>query len=72
MDWQHQTTTYLARTYGVLVVEQLNILGMTKSPAPKPDPDNEGVFWRNGARAKAGLNRAIAQEAWGRTVTMLT
>jgi putative transposase len=23
-DWQHKTTTYLARTYGVLVVEQLN------------------------------------------------
>src|SRR4051812_11307419 len=55
LDWQHQTTAYLARTYGVLVVEQLNILGMTKSPAPKPDPDNEGAFLRNGAKAKAGL-----------------
>lgn len=72
LDWQHQTTTYLARTYGVLVVEQLNILGMTQSPAARPDPDNEGAFLRNGARAKAGLNRSIAQEAWGRTVTMLT
>ena len=70
LDWQHQTTTYLARTYGVLVVEQLN--GMTKAPQPKPDPEQPGVFWRNGARAKAGLNRSIAQEAWGRTVTMLT
>nr|WP_306192138.1 transposase [Streptomyces sp. MK5] len=37
LDWQHQTTTYLARTYGVLVVEQLNIPGMTKSPAPGPE-----------------------------------
>lgn len=72
VDWQHQTTTYLARTYGVLVVEQLSILGMTKSPVPKPDPDNEGAFLRNGAKAKAGLNRSIAQEAWGRSVTILT
>ncbi|MGW5466257.1 transposase, partial [Streptomyces sp. NPDC003996] len=32
LDWQHQTTTYLARTYGTVVVEQLNILGMTKAP----------------------------------------
>ncbi|MDN3021618.1 transposase [Streptomyces sp. S.PB5] len=71
LDWQHQTTTYLARTYGVLVVEQLNILGMTTSPAPKPDPDNKGAFLHNGAKAKAGLNRSIAQEAWGRTVMML-
>ncbi|SEB65391.1 RNA-guided endonuclease TnpB family protein [Streptomyces sp. PAN_FS17] len=71
LDWQHQTTTYLARTYGVLVVEQLNILGMTRSPAPKPDPGQQGAFLRNGAKAKAGLNRSIAQEAWGRTVTMV-
>ncbi|MEU5769019.1 transposase [Streptomyces asoensis] len=72
LDWQHQTTTYLARTYGTVVVEQLDILGMTKAPAPKPDPDYAGEFLRNGAAAKAGLNRSIAQEAWGRTVTMLT
>ncbi|WP_331749127.1 transposase [Streptomyces chartreusis] len=72
LNWQHQTTTCIARTYGVLVVEQLNILGMTRSPAPKPDPAGEGAFLRNGAKAKAGLNRSIAQEAWGRTMTMLT
>ncbi|MGW5472956.1 RNA-guided endonuclease InsQ/TnpB family protein [Streptomyces chartreusis] len=71
LDWQHQTTTYLARTYGVLVVEQLNILGMTRSPARRPEPGQQGAFLRNGAKAKAGLNRSIAQEAWGRTVTML-
>lgn len=72
IDWQHKTTTTLARQYGVIVVEQLNIPGMTKSPAPKPDPDNAGTFLRNGAKAKGGLNRSITQEAWGRTVTMLT
>ncbi|MFC5722860.1 serine aminopeptidase domain-containing protein [Streptomyces gamaensis] len=42
------------------------------APAPKPDPDNAGRFLRNGAKAKAGTNRAIAQEAWGRIATMLT
>ncbi|MQY40903.1 hypothetical protein SRB17_89360 [Streptomyces sp. RB17] len=72
LDWQHQTTTYLACTYGTVVVEQLNILGMTKAPKPKPDPDNEGNYLRNGAKAKAGTNRSITQEAWGRTVMMLT
>jgi len=71
-DWQHQSTTTLARTYGTIVVEDLHITNMTKAPAPKPDPDNDGAFLRNGAAAKAGLNRSIAQEAWGRTMTMLT
>lgn len=40
VDWQHQATTYLARTYGVLVVEQLNILGMTKAPSRSPTPSS--------------------------------
>jgi putative transposase len=70
-DWQHQTTTTLARTYATIAVEDLHITNMTKAPAPKPDPDQPGNFLPNGAASKAGLNRSIAQEAWGRTMTML-
>ena len=66
LDWQHKTTTYLARTYGVLVVEQLNITNMVKSARGTVEEPGTNV------KAKAGLNRSIAQEAWGRTVTMLT
>jgi putative transposase len=65
-DWQHKTTTDLARTYGTVVVEQLEIANMVKSA--KGTVENPG---RNVAQ-KSGLNRSIAQEAWGRTVTMLT
>ncbi|MFC8367501.1 RNA-guided endonuclease InsQ/TnpB family protein [Streptomyces sp. NPDC057239] len=66
LNWQHQTTTYLARTYGVIVVEQLNITNMVKSARGTIEEPGKNV------KAKAGLNRSIAQEAWGRTVTMLT
>ncbi|QKW07593.1 transposase [Streptomyces sp. NA04227] len=66
LDWQHQTTTYLARTYGVIVVEQLNITSMVKSARGTVEEPGTNV------KAKAGLNRSITQEAWGRTVTMLT
>ncbi|MGP3919127.1 RNA-guided endonuclease InsQ/TnpB family protein [Nonomuraea sp. 10N515B] len=66
IDWQHQTTTLIARTYGVIVVEDLAITNMTKSA--KGTVEEPG---RNVAQ-KSGLNRAISQEAWGRTVTMLT
>ena len=34
------------------------------SPAPRPDPENEGQFLPNGASAKAGLNKSIADAAW--------
>ncbi|MET7659687.1 transposase [Streptomyces sp. NPDC005463] len=66
IDWQHQTTTNLARTYGTVVVEQLNITNMVKSA--KGTCENPGV----NVAQKSGLNRSISQEAWGRTVTMLT
>ncbi|MDO0912092.1 transposase [Streptomyces sp. DT2A-34] len=65
-DWQHQTTTELARAYGVIVVEDLDIPNMVKSA--RGTIDNPG---KNVAQ-KSGLNRSISQEAWGRTVTMLT
>ncbi|WP_326773054.1 RNA-guided endonuclease InsQ/TnpB family protein [Streptomyces sp. NBC_01445] len=66
IDWQHQATTAIAEQYGTVVVEQLNITNMVKSA--KGTTDQPG---RNVAQ-KSGLNRSISQEAWGRTVTMLT
>nr|WP_030367148.1 RNA-guided endonuclease TnpB family protein [Streptomyces roseoverticillatus] len=65
-DWQHQTTTAIADTYGTVVVEQLQITNMVKSA--KGTIEQPG---RNVAQ-KAGLNRSIHAEAWGRTITMLT
>ncbi|WP_405483677.1 RNA-guided endonuclease InsQ/TnpB family protein [Streptomyces sp. NBC_00009] len=66
VDWQHQTTTALARTYGVVVVEALTITNMVKSAKGTIKEPGKNVA------AKSGLNRSISQEAWGRTVTMLT
>lgn len=59
-DWQHQTTTTLADTYGTVVVEALRITNMTRSA--------KGTAQKPGTKVaqKAGLNRAILGEAWGR------
>jgi putative transposase len=65
VDWQHRTTTELARAFGVVVVEDLQITNMVRSA--KGTIDNPGVH----VASKAGLNRSIASEAWGRTVTLL-
>ena len=70
-DWVEQTTTDLARAYDLVAVEALNTRGMTRKPAPKPDPDREGVYLPNRARAKAGLNRAILASCWGRVAQRL-
>lgn len=70
-DWIEQTTTLLAREFDGIVLERLNTAGMTKKPAPKPDPDNEGGFLSNSAKAKAALNRLILASCWGLFETRL-
>lgn len=62
----HKTTTNLARTYATVVVEQLDITNMVKSARGTIEEPGKNVA------QKSGLNRSISQEAWGRTVTMLT
>lgn len=64
-DWIEQTTTGLVREFDVIVVERLNVSGMVRRPQPKPDPDQHDTYLPNGARAKAGLNRAILAQCWG-------
>jgi putative transposase len=66
LDWQHKTTTDIACTYSVVVVEALTITNMVKSASGTIEEPG-----RNVAR-KSGLNRSISAQAWGRTVTMLT
>ncbi|MDW6060326.1 transposase [Streptomyces sp. FXJ1.4098] len=65
VDWQHKTTTEISKTFSRIGVEDLAITNMVKSA--KGTLDNPG----KNVRQKAGLNRAIAGEAWGRTVAML-
>ncbi|MEU9890563.1 transposase [Sphaerisporangium sp. NPDC051011] len=65
VDWQHKTTTELAGTFGVVVVEDLKITNMGRSATGTVERPGRNV------RQKAGLNRAISGEAWGRTVTLL-
>jgi transposase len=64
-DWAEKVSTRLVRDNDLIVAEKLNIAGMTRRPAPKPDPDRDGAFLPNRARAKAGLSRGILASAWG-------
>ncbi|MGW2131431.1 RNA-guided endonuclease InsQ/TnpB family protein [Streptomyces coelicoflavus] len=66
LDWQHKTTTAIARTYGTVVVEALTITNMLKSARGTVEEPGTNVA------QKTGLNRSVSGEAWGRTVTLLT
>ncbi|WP_127360365.1 RNA-guided endonuclease InsQ/TnpB family protein [Actinacidiphila soli] len=71
LDHAHKTALALVREHDVIAHEDLKIRNMGKAPAPKPDPDRPGGFLPNGATAKAGLNRSIADAGWGVFLTIL-
>lgn len=65
LDHAHKTALTLVRAHDFIAHEDLRIRSMSKAPAPRPDPDTPGVFLPNGAAAKAGLNRSIADAGQG-------
>jgi putative transposase len=62
-DAIHELTSDLASSYGTVVIEDLNVAGMTAAPRSKPD--HAGGHGPNGRRRKAGLNRAILDASFG-------
>jgi putative transposase len=64
-DWAEKTSTDLARRFGVIRVEDLNVKGMTRSARGTIEAPGRNV------RAKAGLNRGILEAGWSLLVTRL-
>jgi len=71
-DFVHQAARRLVNRYGVIAVEALQVENMMASPKAKPDPENPGQFLPNGASAKAGLNKSIADASWSMFRNVLT
>lgn len=66
-NFAHQTSHALvADEKNLLIVfEALGVQRMTRKPKAKQD--EQGRWTKNGARAKAGLNRSILASAWSKT-----
>jgi putative transposase len=64
-DWVEQTTTRLVRDHDLIVIERLNVSGMTRTAAGTVERPGTNV------RQKSGLNRAILAQRWGEFATRL-
>ncbi|MFB7708533.1 RNA-guided endonuclease InsQ/TnpB family protein [Streptomyces sp. NPDC056105] len=71
LDHAHKTALDLVREHDFIAHEDLKIRNMVRRAAPKPDPGTSGAFLPNGAGAKSGLNRSIADAGWGVFLTIL-
>lgn len=70
-DFYHKLTALLVSRFAFLASEELAVAAMTRTPKPKPDPENPGKYLPNGAAAKAGLNRGILDAAPSMLLGML-
>ncbi|MCP4339471.1 MAG: transposase, partial [Desulfobulbaceae bacterium] len=68
-DFLHKTANNLFATCDALFHEDLKIKNMIRKPKPKQDED--GTYIPNGASAKAGLNKSIADAGWGQFLCLL-
>ena len=68
-DHHHLLSRRLVDRYDVIVHEDLKITNLMRRPAPRPD--GEGGFAPNGAAAKTGLNRSIADAGWANLLALL-
>ena len=62
--YQHKISTYLVRTFGAIAWEETQHNNINKRPKAKLRADGNG-YERNGAKRKAGLNRALANAGMG-------
>jgi len=64
-DWQHKVALNIAKRFGAVVLEDLNIKNMTASAKGTLTAPGRNV------RQKAGLNRSIRNQGWGGFETIL-
>lgn len=63
-DFCHKASHAIVKQpeHKIIVLEDLKTKHLTKSPKPKPN--QRGGWDKNGAKAKAGLNKAILDKGW--------
>lgn len=69
-DFLHKVAKKLVNRYQALVLEDLQTANLVKRPKPKQD-EATGRYLTNGAAAKSGLNKSIADAGWGMFTTLL-
>lgn len=62
-DTQHKVSRRLVEGHDIIVMEKLNLTGMSKRAKAKVDPHNPGEYLPNGQSAKRELNRKLRLSA---------
>ena len=64
-DFHHKTARALVNQCDVIALEDLNTAGMTRRPAPRPDPEKAGAFLPNQARGEGRAEQVDPRRGLG-------
>ncbi len=70
-DFLHKQSRMQVNRYQIIAFEDLHTTNLVKRPKPKQD-EATGQYLPNGAAAKAGLNKSIADAGWSQFVQLCT
>lgn len=69
-DFLHKQSKEMVNRYQVIVFEDLQSANLIRRPKPKRD-ETTGEYLRNGAAAKAGLNKSMQDAGWAMFTQMV-
>lgn len=68
--FNHKLSTKVVREYSGIVMEDIKIQNLNRTPKPKKREDGNG-YEHNGAKRKAGLNKSFADSALGDLISKI-
>jgi putative transposase len=69
--FNHKISTYRVRTYAAIAVEEIKIENLVRRPKPVETEEGSGVWQKNRAAQKSGLNKSFTDAGLGQLLTMI-
>ena len=69
--FNHKISTYRVRTYGAIATENIQIKNLVRRPKPVETQEGSGIYVKNNASAKSGLNKSLLDAGLAQLLTMM-
>jgi putative transposase len=69
--FNHKISTYRVRTYAAIAVEDIKLANLTRRAKPVETEEGSGIWKKNNAAQKSGLNKSFADAGLGQLLTMI-
>jgi len=69
--FNHKISTYRVKTYAAIAIEDVKIANLNRRPKPVETEEGSGVWEKNNAAQKSGLNKSFADAGLGQLLTMI-